>query len=134
LGAVVADFAHKKGGTRLTYQLHSDRLAVMVRTKQGTRGLREVSAEITAHVGSVSPSTLSRILNGALPDIVTFLHLCAWIEVSPAEFFTNGDEQWEMSTGEEVALRIRGDRTLEPAAAATLAVIVEAAYRELRKL
>ncbi len=49
--------------------------AASIRTRRDQRGLREVASEI----GTVSPSTLSRIERDASPDIETFLHLCDWL-------------------------------------------------------
>jgi hypothetical protein len=48
--------------------------AASVRTRRGQRSLREASAEI----GTVSPSTLSRIERSAVPDLETFLRLCQY--------------------------------------------------------
>ena len=114
----------------MMYDLDTDRLAALIRAKQARRGLRAVAYEIAANAGSVSISTLSRVINGQMPDMVTFLSLCTWLKVAPAEFFNPSEKR---STGEEIALMIRSDASLEPVAADVLATIVEAGYRELRK-
>lgn len=57
--------------------LDIERLASLVRSKRGSRGLRETAKEI----GNVSPSTLSRVENGKTPDMDTFLAICDWLEV-----------------------------------------------------
>ena len=54
--------------------LDTGKLSAMVRTKRGSDSLRAVSAELE---NAVSPSTLSRVENGKLPDMETFLLLCA---------------------------------------------------------
>ncbi len=58
-------------------------LAARVRAQRGDRPLRAVAGEITG----VSLSTLSRIENGHMPDMDTFLALCDWLETSPVAFF-----------------------------------------------
>lgn len=62
-------------------------LAAYVRAKRGQRNLREVAAEI----GTVSPSTLSRIERGLAPDIQTFLLLCDWLEQPTSTFIRTDD-------------------------------------------
>ena len=41
-----------------------------------TKGLRAVAKEI-----GVSPTTLSRIENGKLPDLSTYFKICNWMKV-----------------------------------------------------
>jgi len=59
-----------------------EKLAAHLRTKRGNRGLRVIADEI----GGVSASTLSRIEQGNVPDLPTFMRVCAWLGVSPDEF------------------------------------------------
>ncbi len=47
--------------------------AAALRTRRGDLGLREV-----ATVTGVSAATLSRVENGEIPDLQTFLVLCSW--------------------------------------------------------
>ncbi|MCC6712190.1 MAG: helix-turn-helix transcriptional regulator, partial [Candidatus Dadabacteria bacterium] len=47
--------------------------------KRGDRGIREVAKEI-----GISPSTLSRIERGHLPDIETFGKVCKWLNLDPS--------------------------------------------------
>ena len=65
--------------------LDIERLASLVRSKRGSRGLRETAQEI----GNVSPSTISRVENGKIPDMDTFLAICDWLEIHPIEFIKN---------------------------------------------
>lgn len=110
-------------------QLNTDRLATLVRTKRASRGLREVAAEI----GNVSPSTLSRVENGRMPDMETFLLLCDWLQVAPSELFRTTDPASVLkeAPADYIALQLRADKNLDPATANALATIVQAAYREL---
>ena len=61
----------------MTIFLDTHNLAVHVKTRQGERGLREIAQEI----GEVSPATLSRLENGGIPDIETFLRICDWLHL-----------------------------------------------------
>lgn len=54
-------------------------LAERVRKRRSGKGLRETSNEI-----GISPSTLSRVENGKIPDLETFGKICAWLDDDPA--------------------------------------------------
>ncbi len=109
--------------------LNAERLANLVRSKRGSRGLRETAKEI----GNVSPSTISRVENGKTPDMDTFLALCEWLEVPPAELIenTNTKEEKNLDTPETIAIQLRADKNLDPATANALASLVKAAYKDL---
>lgn len=106
--------------------LDIERLASLVRKQRGSRGLRETAAEI----GNVSPSTLSRVESGKMPDMETFLALCNWLQVPPAELFRTTDAD-QLNTPEAIAIQLRADKNLDPAIANALASLVKAAYRDL---
>ncbi|MDJ0579330.1 helix-turn-helix domain-containing protein [Crocosphaera sp.] len=107
--------------------LNAEKLANLVRSKRGTRGLRETAKDI----GNVSPSTISRIEKGKTPDMETFLALCEWLEVSPAELIQNTEEEQDLDTPEAIAIQLRADKNLDPAIANALASLVKAAYPDL---
>ncbi|MEM8720389.1 MAG: helix-turn-helix domain-containing protein [Cyanobacteria bacterium P01_G01_bin.39] len=107
--------------------LDAERLANLVRSKRGNRGLRETAKEI----GNVSPSTISRVENGKTPDMDTFLALCDWLEIPPAELMTNTDNQEDIGTPEAIEIQLRADKNLDPATANALASLVKAAYKDL---
>ena len=108
--------------------LDVEKLAILTRGKRGNRNLRDIAAEI----GDVSPSTLSRVENAKTPDMETFLRLCDWLEVPPAELFRRSST--EPVTGilatpqERITLQLRADDNLDPATADILAALVSAAY------
>ena len=106
---------------------NAEKLANMVRSKRGTRGLRETAKEI----GNVSPSTISRVENGKTPDMDTFLALCHWLEVPPAELMRNTEDEENLDTPEAIEIQLRADKNLEPAIADALASLVKAAYKNL---
>lgn len=100
-------------------------LAKMIKGKRGRRGLREVAKEI----GEVSASTLSRVEQGKIPDLDTFIKLCKWLEVS-ADYFTKDKEYKDVkeNTPQVVTAHLRADRTLDPQTAEALVTMIEMAY------
>jgi transcriptional regulator with XRE-family HTH domain len=112
-------------------ELDMRKFAVLVRAKQGRRGLREVAREI----GGISASTLSRIEQGKIPDLGTFFRLCQWLEVSPEEFMTPplhpttpSLPSAQMSTPELLTAHLRADQTLDPQTADALSRMIQLAY------
>ena len=102
--------------------LDIEKLANLVRNKRQNRGLREVAKEI----GSVSPSTISRVENHSTPDIDTFLALCDWLGVPPAEFIKNTASKEAVNTPETIAAQLLADQHLDPAIAKALIVLIKA--------
>ena len=107
--------------------LDMEKLANLVRNKRLTRGLRETAKEI----GNISPSTISRVENGKTPDMDTFLALCDWLEVPPAELIKNTEDEEALDTPEAITIQLRADKNLDPAIANALASLVKAAYKDL---
>lgn len=111
-------------------EIDIQKLAALVRTKRGKRGLRETVQEI----GEVSISTLSRVESGKIPDIGTFLRLCRWLGVSPEQFVSEAarvDPQEPaptVSTPEMIVAHLRADRTLDPRTAEALSTMIRLAY------
>jgi transcriptional regulator with XRE-family HTH domain len=97
------------------------KLSEMLRSKREGRGLREVAKEI----GDVSPSTLSRIEQGNLPDIETYVKLCRWLEVS-TEFFT---ENAESSSEKKIVAHLRADKALSKETSEALIKMIKLAYQ-----
>lgn len=107
--------------------LDTEKLANLVRSKRGLRGLRDTAKEI----GNVSPSTISRVENGKTPDMDTFLALCDWLEVPAAELIKNTEDEADLDTPEAITIQLRADKNLDPAIANALASLVKAAYKDL---
>jgi transcriptional regulator with XRE-family HTH domain len=84
--------------------------------------LRDAAAQ-----AGVSAATLSRVLNGKVPDTATFAALVKWLGVS-ADLFIDRDR--EVSGAEAIEAHLRADRTLPPATAKALAALVRAAYAD----
>jgi len=105
------------------HSINTDRLSEMIRSKRANRGLREAAKEI----GDVSVSTLSRVENGNLPDIDTYLKICKWLQVS-IEFFTEKQEDGNDSKLEVVVANLRADKTLKPDISEALIKMINLAY------
>lgn len=99
-----------------------DELAAMVKAKLDQHGLklREAASET-----GVSAATLSRVLNGKLPDTKTFAALVRWLGVSADLFIPTRSTA---SVPETIEAHLRADRTLPPELARALADLVRATY------
>jgi len=104
--------------------LNVDKLGEMIKSKRGNKGLRETAVEI----GEVSASTLSRIEQGKLPDVETFLKLCDWLEVSP-EKLKYSQTSSSSESEKEIIAHLRADKNLKPETASSLIKMIELAYR-----
>lgn len=64
---------------------YSEKLGQEIERKKNLRG--EISTRKAAKQIGVSSSTLSRVINGTMPDIVSFLKICNWLQVAPVVFY-----------------------------------------------
>src|SRR5437588_6843417 len=108
----------------MTRFLDTKALAESLRSKRGKRGLREISEEMNG----IGIATLSRIENGKMPDVETFLAICHWLQVSPNEFIKKPDGGMATDTIDEVEGHFRADQNLDPELARVLAGFMKRAY------
>lgn len=108
------------------------KLAAHLRTKRGDRGLRTIADEI----GDVSASTLSRIEQGSVPDLPTFVRICAWLGASPDDFLeATGGLKRKLATNSEIRLpdsieaQLRQDRVLPKSTVDAISEMIRIAYR-----
>jgi UDP-N-acetylglucosamine 1-carboxyvinyltransferase len=99
-------YVKQKRGLLMGSFLDTQQLAVLLKEKRGDRGLREIAQEI----GSVSPATLSRIENGKMLDVETFLRVADWLQVAPQQFIREAPH--EMLTDRAVRYRVEGGQRL----------------------
>jgi transcriptional regulator with XRE-family HTH domain len=104
--------------------LNSDLLAGMIKEKRGKRGLREISAEI----GGVSPATISRIEQGKIPDVDTFIKLCKWLETPTDTFIVDHSNTELKSNKEYIVAHLRAEKELEPSTVQMLLKMIDMAY------
>ncbi len=104
--------------------LNNDLLAGMIKEKRGRKGLREASIEI----GDVSPATLSRIEQGKVPDVSTFIKLCKWLSVSTDTFIIDHSYPTTRSNKEHIVAHLRAEKELEPGTILALLKMIDMAY------
>ena len=92
-----------------------EELAGLVQKKKGSMGVRAAAAEI-----GISPTTLSRIERGHIPDLGTIEKVCAWIGQDPAKFTGIGGLQ----------IVFKKKKTMSPPTAQSLARLIELASKQ----
>ncbi len=107
--------------------LDTEKFSEMIKSKRGSKGLRLLANEI-----SISASTLSRIEQGNLPDIDTYLKLCNWLNVS-TEYFVLKKKQDELKNHGDVIAHLRADKTLPSTTAEALIQMINLAYESAKK-
>lgn len=115
-------------------EINLAKLSATLRTKRGQDGLRAVATEI----GGVSASTLSRIEQGSVPDLDSFMRICRWLGMEPSEFLvgTRGHAKSALGTGQPPAdtpqmieAHLRADRVLPPETINALSEMIRFAYK-----
>ncbi|GGD11374.1 helix-turn-helix domain-containing protein [Hyunsoonleella pacifica] len=107
--------------------LDTIKFSEMIKSKRGKTGLRKLADEI-----NISASTLSRIEQGNLPDIDTYLKICNWLEVS-SEYFVLGRENSDIDSHKGVIAHLRADKTLPPTTSEALIQMINLAYESATK-
>lgn len=102
-------------------------LGSMLREHRGKLSLRQA-----AEAAGVSFSTFTRVESGSQPDLTSFTLLCAWLGVSPSEFFTPVNPR-EVQPLDEAISHLQSDPRLEPAAADRIANMLKDMYFALAK-
>ena len=110
-----------------------NKLSAQLRTRRGQRGLRVVAEEI----GDISASTLSRIEQGNVPDVATFMRICSWLGVESSEFTTEAVPEKKKGfnvekgadTPHAIEAHFRAERVLPPATIDALSEMIRVAYK-----
>ena len=105
------------------------RFAAEVRTKRGKQGLRAVAVEI----GEISAPTLSRIEQGNVPDLDSFIRICKWLGQSPESFTGENPSRSKESTPKQIEAYLRADRILPEETLKAISTMVELAYDAVKK-
>ncbi|KLE31990.1 helix-turn-helix domain-containing protein [Aurantiacibacter gangjinensis] len=92
-------------------------LGRLVLQKRGSMGVRAAAREI-----GISPTTLSKIESGHIPDQVTLKKVCDWIGEEVTKFTAMGGLQ----------IAFKKDQTLEPNTAQSLARLIERAEEQFK--
>lgn len=106
--------------------LNTDLLASMLKNKRADKGLRAVADEI----GGVSAATLSRIEQGKIPDVATFIKICNWLNETTDTFIvaSNTKKAKPISTQQQVVAHLRADRELSKDTVNMLIKMINMAY------
>jgi transcriptional regulator with XRE-family HTH domain len=108
--------------------LNTNLLATMVRAHRGEKVLRDAAKEI----GGISPSTLSRIEQGHVPDVETFIKVCQWLDEPTETFVVQPTEKsTEVNSGQQkIIAHLRAEKTLSPKTVEMLVKVIELAYMQ----
>jgi transcriptional regulator with XRE-family HTH domain len=104
--------------------LNTDLLAGMLKEKRGDKGLRAVADEI----GNVSAATLSRIEQGKIPDVDTFIQICKWLNVSTDTFIISSEKKKKVTNKEQVVAHLRAERELSKGTIDMLIRLIDTVY------
>ena len=104
--------------------LNTDLLAGMLKNKRADKGLRTIAEEI----GGVSAATLSRIEQGKIPDVDTFIKICKWLEVPSDSFIIGDSNNKPVSARERVVAHLRAERELSKDTVDMLIKMIDMAY------
>ncbi len=110
--------------------LNTELLASMIKSKRGGMGLRQAAEEL----GTVSAATLSRVEQGKLPDVETFIKICKWLNVA-TDIFIVGEKTniSKLSEKEKIVYQLRASRELDKETIDTMVSMVNIAFMKVRK-
>jgi transcriptional regulator with XRE-family HTH domain len=104
--------------------LNTDLLAGMLKSQRASKGLRATAEEI----GNVSAATLSRIEQGKIPDVDTFISICKWLKVSTDTFILNDVPNNPVSNKDQVVAHLRAEKELSTDTVNMLIKMIDMAY------
>ena len=105
--------------------LNTGLLASMLKAKRGKMGLRTVAEEIDG----VSVATLSRIEQGKVPDVDTFIKICRWLDVPTDTFVVHAEKDVPQADHQQtIVAHLRADRELDLETMQMLVKLVNLAY------
>jgi transcriptional regulator with XRE-family HTH domain len=100
----------------------------------GVRQARELNWKQVAAESGVSASTLTRMAQGARPDVDGLAALVAWSGLDADDYVrSEGGERPEAEPLAMISTYLRSDRNLTPEAATALDELIKATYERLRK-
>ena len=100
----------------------------------GVRQARELNWKQVAAESGVSASTLTRMAQGARPDVDGLAALVAWSGLDADDYVrSEGGERPQAEPLAMISTYLRSDRNLTPEAATALDELIKATYERLRK-
>lgn len=112
-------------------EIDFQRLAALLKAHRGKKGLRIVATEI----GGVSASTLSRVEQGGVPDLETYLRICRWLGVSSDNLGPLDENRSVMDgdgskpTAELIEAHFRAEKVLPAETIEALSNMIKQAYK-----
>lgn len=110
-------------------QLDTDKLAHAIRSKRGSLALRTAAQEIEG----VSFTTLSRLEQGHVPDVDTYVKVCKWLGASTDDFLNLNSNMGVELPKDKVEALLRADPVLPRDVADALIKMVSLAYQQYIK-
>ena len=92
-----------------------EKLAPLLLQRRGNMGIRAAAAEI-----GISPTTLSRVEKGNIPDVGTLEKICTWLGEESAKFTGIGGLQ----------IAFKNKKSVPPKTAKSLAKLIEKASQQ----
>ncbi|MFD2788021.1 helix-turn-helix domain-containing protein [Hymenobacter rubripertinctus] len=120
----------------MSQEINADALAeAIVRHREAKKLTGRAAA---AEMDHVSPSTLSRIERGSLPDLDTYMRICRWLEVDPAHFASvpagkKSADTESVLKKEDIITHLRADKLLTQQTREALITMIEVAYAAARR-
>jgi transcriptional regulator with XRE-family HTH domain len=105
--------------------LNTELLAGMLKDKRADKGLRTVAKEI----GNISAATLSRVEQGKIPDVDTFIQICKWLNVSSDTFIIGDSKEKHLSGKSQIVAHLRADKELSKDTVNMLIKMIDLAYK-----
>lgn len=110
--------------------IDTELLSSMVKSKRRGQGLRETAKQI----GGVSAATLSRVEQGKIPDVETFIKISKWLEVATDKFIVGEKTTLsEMSNKDLIVAQLRADRELDKPTVEAIVRMIDLAYTKTSK-
>lgn len=110
--------------------LNIELLASMIKSKRGKKGVREAAKEI----GTVSAATISRIEQGKLPDVETFIKICKWLDTTTDTFIVGEKTSIsKLSEKEKIVYELRASRELDEDTIDTMVSMINLAFTKVKK-
>lgn len=108
----------------MSHKIDTLKLSNMIKSKRGKTGLRETAGQI-----GISAPTLSRIEQGNLPDIETYVKICEWLNVSSDHFTTIKHDN---NTKDVVIASLRAEKTLSQETVESLVNFINLAFNQVK--
>ncbi|MCW5318677.1 helix-turn-helix domain-containing protein [Nostoc sp. KVJ3] len=111
-------------------RLTLEQLGPLIKKQRGSRGLRQVAAEM-----NISAATLSRVEAGKQPDLESFTKICAWLGINPGEFlgYTEHEEKETASKPSQnqtvMLAHFKAGKTMSPKTAQHLGELILAIHQ-----